>query len=323
MRRRIGRAAFLVAAFVLLATITRAPPPPEPRGPAEVPLEARPVPLDSGAPQRRRLGPLVYLGGWSLSAPDPRFGAVSAIHVGDREIAAIGDGGVLLRFDRPDMAARPAVRIDQLVHAQRKSGRDSEAMAIAGDSAWIAFESRNAVGRYRLPGWTAEARARPAAMRRWPRNGGAEAMVRLAGGRFLLLAEGGDDDSPTSEALLFDRDPTDPAADPVRLSYRRVPGFRASDAALLPDGRLLVLNRRFRLPSGFAAALVVADLSGLRPGEAIEGEVVAVLRAPLAADNMEALAVTREGGRTIVWIASDDNFTPLQRTLLLKFAWLG
>jgi hypothetical protein len=34
---------------------------------------------------------------------------------------------------------------------------------------------------------------------------------------------------------------------------------------------------------------------------------------------MEALAVEREGGRTILWIASDDNFNPLQRTLLLKF----
>ena len=44
------------------------------------------------------------------------------------------------------------------------------------------------------------------------------------------------------------------------------------------------------------------------------------LRAPAAIDNMEALSVTRERGRTILWIASDDNFSPLQRTLLLKFA---
>jgi hypothetical protein len=36
---------------------------------------------------------------------------------------------------------------------------------------------------------------------------------------------------------------------------------------------------------------------------------------------MEGLAVTQEGGRTIVWLASDDNLLPLQRTLLLKFEW--
>jgi hypothetical protein len=35
---------------------------------------------------------------------------------------------------------------------------------------------------------------------------------------------------------------------------------------------------------------------------------------------MEALSVTVENGRTIVWMASDDNFGPLQKTLLLKFA---
>jgi hypothetical protein len=30
--------------------------------------------------------------------------------------------------------------------------------------------------------------------------------------------------------------------------------------------------------------------------------------------------VSREGGRTILWLASDDNYNKLQRTLLLKFA---
>jgi hypothetical protein len=38
---------------------------------------------------------------------------------------------------------------------------------------------------------------------------------------------------------------------------------------------------------------------------------------------MEGLAVTQEAGRTILWIASDDNLLALQRTLLLKFEWVG
>jgi hypothetical protein len=38
---------------------------------------------------------------------------------------------------------------------------------------------------------------------------------------------------------------------------------------------------------------------------------------------MEALAVVEEQGRVIVWVASDDNLLPLQRTLLLKFEWVG
>ena len=39
-----------------------------------------------------------------------------------------------------------------------------------------------------------------------------------------------------------------------------------------------------------------------------------------AGDELQALSVAEENGRTILWIASDDNFMGFQRTLLLKFA---
>jgi hypothetical protein len=34
---------------------------------------------------------------------------------------------------------------------------------------------------------------------------------------------------------------------------------------------------------------------------------------------MEGIAATRDGDRTILWIISDDNRVPIERTLLLKF----
>ena len=37
---------------------------------------------------------------------------------------------------------------------------------------------------------------------------------------------------------------------------------------------------------------------------------------------MEALAITRDAEGALVWIASDDNFSTLQETLLLKFRLL-
>ena len=52
----------------------------------------------------------------------------------------------------------------------------------------------------------------------------------------------------------------------------------------------------------------------------MRGRQIADFHRPINVDNMEALSVTREQGRTIVWIASDDNYNPLQRTLLMKFA---
>ena len=49
---------------------------------------------------------------------------------------------------------------------------------------------------------------------------------------------------------------------------------------------------------------------------------IAWLAAPLTIDNMEGLAIRKEEGRTFIYLVSDDNFSPLQRTLLLKFELL-
>jgi hypothetical protein len=41
-------------------------------------------------------------------------------------------------------------------------------------------------------------------------------------------------------------------------------------------------------------------------------------------DNMEGLAMHRNAqGETILTLVSDDNFSPVQRTLLLQFALVG
>jgi hypothetical protein len=121
--------------------------------------------------------------------------------------------------------------------------------------------------------------------------------------------------------LLFEGDPALAATRTVPMRYRPPAGFRVTDAALLPDGRLLLLHRRFGLLEGWSAVIAVADVRGLAEGGVIEPRELARLASPLTRDNMEALSVTSQGGRTIVWIASDDNFTPwFQQTLLLKFA---
>jgi hypothetical protein len=64
----------------------------------------------------------------------------------------------------------------------------------------------------------------------------------------------------------------------------------------------------------------VIDPAEIATMKVVEGRELARLAPPLSVDNMEALAVERDGARTIIWIASDDNFNPMQRTLLMKFA---
>lgn len=324
LRNRWLRAIALGVALFLLATLV----PPGPRlaqpGPGEALLVYTPVPLDAGDPGRRNVGRLHFLGGWSLTSPDERLGGLSGIHVENGEAIAVSDTGMIARFPLPGTAGTPRIRFQPVEQgpgaARDRRTRDSEGLQVAGDRLWLSFERYNAVWRYDRATMRAQSAARPEAMRRWrANNGGAEAMVRLADGRFLIIQEGRDDDAPTSAAVLFAGDPAMPGTPAMRLAYRRPPGFRATDAALLPDGRVLILNRSLAMLR-LSARLVVADVRQLASGGTIEGQEVATLEAPLAVDNMEGVSVTQEGDRIIVWLISDDDYMRLFRhTLLLKF----
>jgi hypothetical protein len=257
-----------------------------------------------------------------VTSNDIRFGGISALHVDAAKALAFSDAGWKIEFSLPK--GREAMRAELVPLPQgpgspdTKSDRDVEAAAVLGDRAWLTFEQTNAVWRYR-PGWTSDAHAEPRPLRDWRTNGGAEAMVRFPDGRFLILAEG---DGGDSEAMLFAGDPALPGTRSVRLSYRPPEGYRVTDAALLPDGRLLFLNRRFRLLAGFSIKLSVGQLPEPASGSLILARELADF-AGVTHDNFEALSVTQEEGRTILWIASDDNYNPLQRTLLMKFAFAG
>ncbi len=296
----------------------------EPLPPTRTMLSFTPVPLDESAPGRRAVGKLIYLGGWSIRSNDARFGGISAIHVEKSQVTALSDAGALIRFALPQGGGAAVAEVMPLAGGQgtpdNKSESDSEAMAIHGKSAWIAFERNNQIRRYARPSWKLAATASPAAIGKWPGNEGSEAMVRLTDGRFLVFSEGKRRPDGSSEAYWFSGDPAAEGTAAAPLGYVAPEGFKITDAAQLPDGRLLFLNRRASLADGFTAKLTVSDKAGAKPGAPLTGREIASLRPPLAVDNMEALAVTREGGRTIIWIASDDNFFPLQRTLLLKFA---
>jgi hypothetical protein len=203
----------------------------------------------------------------------------------------------------------------------QKVNRDSEALALANGQLWIGYENSNEVWRYAAGDFGAAAKAAPPSTRKWQLNRGVEAMLRFPDGRFLLISED-EDDQGISAAMLFLGDPADPRTRALPLRIDPPPGQRVTDAAMLPDGRLLFLTRGIGVWSGWTARLLVGRLPR-KAGELIPVQEVAAFESPITRDNMEGLAVAEENGRVIVWIASDDNLLSLQRTLLLKFEWTG
>ena len=288
-------------------------------------ISSEPLALDTTLPNRRRVGALTLQAAWHLTSDTRGFGGFSALDVNGNRVTALSDAGTILRFrlGRFGNASEASlVRVpEQCGHVSRKYDNDTESLAHdpARQNWWIGFEWRNAVCRTNADFTKGVAVWAPAGIAAWPQRAGPESMTRLSDGRFLLIGEdriGGG----TAPMVLFDRDPTDPAAVATTLAYRPPVGFKPTDVAQLPDGRILVLTRRFAYWSLFTSKLVLLDAIPPEPTGILQGRVIAHFESPVLADNFEGLSFTVENGRPIIWIISDDNYMRWQRTLLLKFA---
>ena len=295
-------------------------------------LSATRVSLDPSDPARTKVGSLTFMGGVHLTSRDPAFGGYSSLSVVGDRFMMLSDGGNVVRFRMGTDWKLADIGFRNLPggpgEGWQKADRDSESMAVdpRTGTIWAGFEGANAIWRY-APGFArVEGHVRPKAMAKWDANGGAESLVRLHDGRFLVIAEtarGPRVPVPLRrgrQTLVFAGDPLTTRQPPLRFTYMPPPGYDPSDATELPDGRLLVLNRAFSLPFVFTNILVLVDPREIREGATVTGRAIATLEPPLIHDNFEGIAATREDGATMLWLVSDDNeAAPLERTLLLKF----
>jgi hypothetical protein len=245
--------------------------------------------------------------------------------MGDGTLLALSDHRRQMRFTAPD-AARRSVTFGFFAPPDPTKYRPIDLEAVTRDPVsgyiWGAYEDTNHIERYDSD--FSFTQAWPRAMRSWPGNRGAEAMTRLADGRFIVLSEG----SPRWFAadlpgLLFAGDPIE-AGEPQSFRFRPPEDFLPVDMAQLPDGRVLILLRAIRwgLPPAFDGMLIAADPRDIRAGERWAWREVAHLIEPLPMDNYEALAVEPgKDGKLVLWLMSDDNNATFQRTLLLKLLW--
>ncbi|MCY7338419.1 MAG: esterase-like activity of phytase family protein [Sphingomonas bacterium] len=233
---------------------------------------------------------------WELSAPEPRFGGISALAIDHEGLVALTDSGVVIRFTPPDRAQqRVNFSLQDLPDgpgpAWRKSGRDSESLLKDphGRGWWVGFETYHSLWRYDAD--FSHAVSHDWLAVDWRRNRGGEGLIAGGGGIWVLPESGGS-----------------AVAVGATSNLRDIP-VGTSDATRLADGRMVLLVRRITW-RGFATELLVAG-RGRKPSLR--------LRLPLGAfDNPEAVAAAPlAGGGTRLWIATDDNFRPWMRTLLI------
>lgn len=277
----------------------------------------------------RTVGGLTVAEAWVIHSANSRFGGYSSMMLtGPRQFLLLSDNAVVAQFGLSERGQVSASRLWPMALFSRtsmsKAGRDSESITRNPTTGqfWIGFEQFHRIMRFSPGSWRRETEVAPRAMRGWNGNGGAEAMVRLNDGRFLVLAETSGGPGSGTDALLFDRDPTDaPAIRPLRFAYDSQGKGRVTDAVQLPDGRLLLLHRRIDLWRGWISTIAIADPAAIAARRVWHSRTLATIAEPLVGENFEAMAIEPAGDTMRIWIASDDNVAVWQQTLLLRLDW--
>jgi len=292
-------------------------------------IEVTATPLDLGA---ERVGRLVFRGGLVLTAETGWFGGFSGIEVldGDRFLMIsdradwfegrllLDETGALVGVDDVRMAG---IRDESGEPYDERNESDSEALTQLPDGRFaVSFEQRPRIMIYDVnrdgPFGAATAGPQLAGVAALPPNASLEALAADAAGNLVVGAEGGGGATPIWVAPLD-------AAAPVesRFAYRPELGFSLTAMDHGPDGGFYLVERFYAPVIGARARImfIPQDAFGAE-GDVIEGEQLALLAAPLPVDNFEGIAaVRRPDGGTRLYVISDDNFSPRQRTILYAF----
>jgi len=324
-------AALLVAAgTIALAKVDRIP-----AKPARIAVHAEPITaFDNKDASRVRFGALEFRGGLELTSKDKRFGGISALHMSEdgSQFRALTDRGDWLTGRIAYRAGRPAGLADvEMAPALAWDGKplaahgwyDTEALAVddAGH-AFVGIERVHRIVRFDLKQGL-RARGQPIPVPdEFKTLGNNKSLECLAAapkgsslaGKLIAVAEHSLDAAHNQRAFLL------AGKDFKTFSVKRSGGFDISDCTILPPNDLLLLERRYSPLSGVAMRIQRIALADIKPGALVEGTPLFTADMAFQIDNMEGVGVSRDAkGDVILTLVSDDNFSPLQRTLLLQF----
>lgn len=283
-----------------------------------------------------RFGALEFIGGLQLQSDAKGFGGFSGLrlHPDRNHLLAVTDkclvlDGVLERDITGALHDLTGARLRPLPpgssgKALSKNGHgDCEAVDIAADKAFIAFEYNSQTGRFDIAADGslanfAQVSPQPG-IGRLVRNRGIEAMALFPAGAALA----GNILSVSEESLNANgnhRAFITGSAGVAEFAIVRKDDYAVTDADFLPNGDLLVLERRFGLQVAPGMRIRRIPSMLLAGGAMADGPVLLEAGITYRIDNMEGLDVSvNEAGEIFITLISDDNFNYFQSTLLLEF----
>ncbi len=312
-----------------------------PRAAHDIALSVSQVPLAPNDKQAQRLGVLEYRGGFEIRSDDPDFGGLSGLVVSadGKTLLAVSDEGhwfgADLAYDGEGrLTGIDKGRIAPLLDEdgkplEHKRWQDAEGLGMFEGAAFVSFERKHRVWSYDLAGHGFAAPARQVAgaaeLGDLVSNSGLETVTAMPGStsghlRLLALAEGGADANGHLKGFILE------GGRVGSLVLRERKPYSPTDAGFLPDGDLLVLERRYSLIGGVGMEIRRIPAALVRGGGVLDGPVIAEAGGgPFSIDNMEGMSLRQTAdGRTLIYLVSDDNFNHgLQRTLLLMFELKG
>jgi hypothetical protein len=304
-----------------------------------VEVKARPIEsFDPRDPTHIRYGALEFRSGLILTSPFRGFGGLSGLRLDKKgeQFIAISDKGnwftgrIAYRGRR--MAGLADVKSAPMLDSDGKkiTARgwfDSESLALDGATAYVGFERVNQIVRFDFGKGGIRSRGEvvpvPPGVAKLPFNKGLEALVFVPKGQplagsLIAISERGLDPSGNILCFLIG------GPSPGQFTAKRTNNFDISDAVLLPSGDLLLLERKFSLLEGVGIRIRRIPIKSVVPDAVIEGPTIFEVDLGYEIDNMEGIDVhVTEDGETVLTMVSDDNFSMIQRTLLLQFTLVG
>lgn len=299
-------------------------------GPTAIEVTAEPYTLNNihGEPLTpgSRKGEFTFDTALALSADTYRFGGFSSLAVANGTLFSVTDEGHVLRAQLKREKGR-IVGLKDAVMAplwpenrppSDKEDYDAEGFVWLkkGTEFMVSFENLHRLVHYDLGKAPFVFRTRPVpdeVMALLPDNGGIESIAQLDKESYLVISEASRDPEGNIRGWIVKGNTWE------LLNFKLEGKFVPTDITTLPNGNFLLLERSYSLFSGMKSRISLIKKSEVKPGAVITPKQMALFARKSHTDNLEGITVLppEKDGSVTVLLISDDNFNPMQDTILV------